>query len=54
MEHMARYTPMEGHITDADGKFAVSEQVCSLAIPIAEDAVYLEGEQAIDLNRLSE
>lgn len=49
----ARFTPMKGHITDDDGKWQVADQIAALALPVAEDAYYLEtGEHTCLLSRL--
>lgn len=36
----ARYNPGEGHITEDDGLWPVSELLQSLAMPIVEEALY--------------
>jgi len=49
----ARFTPVHGHVTDDDGKWQVADQIAALALPIAEDAFYLEdGEETIRMSLL--
>lgn len=50
----ARYNPGEGHITEDDGLWPVREALESMALPRAEDAVYMQtGEHAVYLRELT-